>query len=148
MHRLLSAILLCGCAADQPAPQTSEVGVTVLPVASATTPAPLSHSSATAGRTSSAPSAPDRQAAERYFAEARSLLNSGQVEQACALFQKSLEAEVAIGTMLNLAACHEQLGNIPEACSAYREVQAQARGLGQDDRGAFALARADELGCR
>ena len=76
------------------------------------------------------------------------MMNNGQVEQACALFQKSLEADLAIGTMLNLADCNEKLGNIPAACNAYRDVEAQARGLGQEERGEFARARAEKLGCR
>lgn len=146
--RVLPFVIVIGCAPDRAATPTSEVGVTVLPVSSTTAPAPLGYASATPDVHGPPPATRDPVAAERYFTEARSLLSSGQVEQACALLQKSMDADPALGTMLNLGDCNEKLGNIPAACNAYRDVEAQARGQGQDARGELAPARAEKLGCR
>lgn len=138
------------CAAEPPPPPATEVGVTVLPVASAVTTTSAKHAvvEPTEPVTSVPPGARDPVAAERFFGEARSLMSSNRVEQACALFHRSFELDPAIGTMLNMADCDEKLGNIAGACDAYREVEAQARRLGQDTRGEVARSRAEKLGCR
>lgn len=148
MKRLLLTMLLAGCAAERAAPQATDVGITVLPVASSTTRAPLAHVEVMPAETSAPPRTGDRAAAERYFTEARSALAAGRVPEACSLFAKSLEAEPAIGTMFNLADCNEKLGNLSAACNAYRDVEVQARGAGQDSRGELARSRAEKLGCR
>ncbi len=147
MRHLLFALLLAGCAADKATSQPTDVGITVLPVASSKTALP-----ATARVRTETPSANpnerDPVVAERYFSEARSLMSKGQVEQACGLFQKSMDADPALGTMLNVADCNERLGNIAAACNAYRDVEAQAGAAGQDARGELARSRAEKLGCR
>lgn len=148
MRQVLFTLVLAGCAADQPAPQTSEVGVTVLPVTSTATAAPLSYASTKPELATPTATAVDREAAERYFTEARSMMQSGKVELACGLFQRSFDADPALGTLLNLGDCNEKLGNILAACNAYRDAEAQARGAGQDARGEVARSRAEKLGCR
>lgn len=147
MRRLLLTLTLVGCAADRSELQTTEVGITVLPVAS------QAQSSADRVRTrppstTSTPAGGSREEAERYFTEARSAMAANRVEEACGLFRKSFEADPAIGTMLNLGDCNEKLGNIPAACNAYRDAEAQARPLGQGDRAELARTRAQNLGCR
>jgi hypothetical protein len=150
MKLAIPFVLLAACAGEKPAPETSDVGITVLPVAS-TEPKPLGprlQISAPTSPAATTPSPEDRAIAERYFSEARALMQTNRVAEACELFQKSLSAEVAIGTMLNLADCNEKLGNVLAACNGYRDVEAQARVTGQDDRAELAKERAKNLGCR
>jgi hypothetical protein len=146
---LIAIALSTSCAADNAATPASEVGITVLPVSSASEPAPLARVETSAVASASPDVGPrDPVAAERDFTEARSLMNSGRVDEACALFSRSYEADPALGTLFNIADCQEKLGNIPAACKAYREVEVEALRQKQDTRGSVARLRAEKLGCR
>lgn len=97
--------------------------------------------------TSPPPPAPasSQSAAQQFFEDGRRAMAAGDLATACLMFERSVAADPAIGSMLNLAACQEKLGNKPLACRAYRKAEAMA--AGQDDRRMFAADRARALGC-
>jgi hypothetical protein len=63
---------------------------------------------------------------ERLFLEGRQLLEQGKVDEACAAFQASYEAEHALGSLLNLANCEEQRKKFRAALARWREAAANA----------------------
>jgi tetratricopeptide (TPR) repeat protein len=69
----------------------------------------------------------DNERADRLFLAARKLLEEGNLEQACAMFEEALRYNPqAIGTRLNLARCEERRGRIASAVAMYREVADRA----------------------
>lgn len=143
----LTLAVLAGCGADKPVTETSEVGITVLPVASASIRPPLGHVQPTPAHTTPGPVG-KRETAEQYFNQGRDHWAAGRFQEACAAFQASYEAEASLGTLLNLGNCNEKLGNVEAACNAYRDAEVQAKSMGQDERSQLARARAQNLGCR
>lgn len=87
----------------------------------------------------------DRTLAEALFRDAKKLMQAGQIGEACAKFAESQRVAPAIGTLLNLAACHEKLGRIASAWGEYSAVASQAAKTGDDDRGNFARQRVAAL---
>lgn len=65
-------------------------------------------------------------AADQLFDEGRALITSGQVAAACAKFEASLARDAALGTLLNLGLCWEQLGRVHDAIGALEHVVADA----------------------
>src|SRR5258707_389594 len=65
--------------------------------------------------------------AQALFEEARALMNSHHVEEACLKFAESQRLDPASGTLLNLAVCHEKQGKTATAWSEYNDVVAAAR---------------------
>jgi len=84
-------------------------------------------------------------AAEALFVEGRRLMAEGRTAEACRKFADSQALDRAPGTLLNWARCLEQIGRTASAWTAYREAAALARGHGQPERSAFALAQAQRL---
>jgi hypothetical protein len=71
--------------------------------------------------------------AEQLFVEAKSLMQQGKIEEACAKFRASHKLDpTATGTLLNLALCHEQLGKNASAWSEFRAVSGESAGRRQD----------------
>ena len=60
--------------------------------------------------------------ASRLFAEGRELAKRGDHAAACQAFIESYALEPAVGTLLNLARCDEELGAPARAWVKYREV--------------------------
>lgn len=93
------------------------------------------------------PDARAKAQAETLFNEGRTLLDAGDVAQAC----PKLEAAVALtqgealGGKLVLARCYEQSGRLASALGLYGEVAARADAAGQGDRAREARAKRDQL---
>lgn len=84
-------------------------------------------------------------AAEALFREAKALMDTGATEEACAKFAASQRVDPAIGTLLNLARCHEQLGRTASAWAEYIEAATEARRARQSARQAEAEQRVAAL---
>jgi serine/threonine-protein kinase len=82
--------------------------------------------------------AQDKAAADAAFRDGRALMEAGRYAEACSKFQLSNELDPAIGTVLNLADCHEKQGRTASAWAEFNEVA--ERGARQADQ----RARADE----
>jgi hypothetical protein len=65
--------------------------------------------------------------ADQLFREARALLDQGRYQEACRLFERSLEIEPSPGTLLNLGNCHEQAGDLARAYTTFERAIADAR---------------------
>lgn len=85
----------------------------------------------------------DPVAAEALFRAGRTAADRGDYVSACAKFAESHRLDPAVGTLLNLGICNEQLGKIATAWQIYREV-AQRLPPG-DERIAIASTHASAL---
>jgi tetratricopeptide (TPR) repeat protein len=79
--------------------------------------------------------------ADVLFAQGRDLLEKGQLGEACAKLKKSEELAPAVGTLLNLGYCWEQLGRFRSSMEAYAEAEVLAGKTGDAKRSAFAQER-------
>ncbi|HVJ21537.1 MAG TPA: hypothetical protein VM686_39270 [Polyangiaceae bacterium] len=79
----------------------------------------------------------ERALAEAFFQDGRRLFDEGKVAEACAKFGESQRIAPAVGTLLNLAVCHEKQGLLATAWAEFTTVSAQASG----ERKAFAQER-------
>lgn len=79
--------------------------------------------------------------ADALFAEGRDLLEKGRFAEACEKLQKSEELSPAVGTLLNLGFCWEQLSRMRSAMEAYAEAEVLARANKDEKRAAFAQER-------
>ncbi|WP_437971485.1 hypothetical protein WMF04_20210 [Sorangium sp. So ce260] len=89
--------------------------------------------------------AAEESAAERLFREGRALLVEQRFAEACPKLEESQRLEPSLGTKLNLAFCHERLGNVATAWVGFQEALITARTAGDAAREAFARARLDAL---
>ena len=62
----------------------------------------------------------DTAMAEALFQAGRACLERDRVEEACAKFSESQRLEPKLGTLLNLATCHEKLGKTASATDRCR----------------------------
>lgn len=83
--------------------------------------------------------------AEALFRAAQQLLTEGKVHEACEKFAASQRVQHAVGTTLNLAACHEKEGRTATAWSEYADANAEALRGGDSARAAFAQRHHDQL---
>jgi hypothetical protein len=60
--------------------------------------------------------------ADVAFKRGRDLFKGGKYTEACAQFEKSQQLDPQLGTLFNLAQCHEKIGKLASARAAYREV--------------------------
>jgi hypothetical protein len=86
--------------------------------------------------------------AEALFEDGRALMESGRTEEACAKFAMSLRIEPKLGTLLNLAVCHETTGKTATAWAEFTEARTRAAQSNQPDRVDFAREHADALAPR
>lgn len=84
------------------------------------------------------------QAADQLFREGQTLLQAGKFSEACLRFERSLRIEQALGTLLNLAYCHEHEGRLGAAWDEYRQAAELARGR-NEARYDFAVRRRQEV---
>ena len=60
--------------------------------------------------------------ADAAFQRGRALMDKGEIAQACVEFEASMRFEAQMGTLYNLALCHEQLGKVATAYSEFKEL--------------------------
>jgi hypothetical protein len=85
--------------------------------------------------------------ADALFDEGLKLFDAGKIHEACERFEASFRVDPALGTLQNLATCHEQDG---KTATAYREFldlaeQAKKAGAGQKAREILGRSRAEAL---
>jgi hypothetical protein len=83
--------------------------------------------------------------AEALFRKAQDRMAQSDVDAACALFAQSLAADSALGTLLNLAACHEKQGKTATAWTEFAAAQARAASADDARRATFAKLHVDGL---
>lgn len=86
----------------------------------------------------------DAAAAEALFRRARDAIRLNDYATACPLFAESQRLDPSVGTLMNLAACDEQLGELAEAWERWHEAIEQLQRAG-DSRLQTARDRADAL---
>ena len=80
--------------------------------------------------------------ADELFKEGLRAFDAGNVAPACDAFTESQRLGPKLGTLLNLALCHEHQGRTATAWSEYASCAAWATQLGQKDRREFANSHA------
>ncbi len=86
--------------------------------------------------------------ADALFLEGRALLQQGKHAEACAKLTRSNRIAPAVGTLINLGFCSEQLGRMLSAMEAYSEAEILARRAGDIKRATFALERIADVSPR
>jgi hypothetical protein len=84
-------------------------------------------------------------AAEALFKEGKRRLKAGELGEACRLFAESQHLDPTPGTLLNVAACHEQQGKHATAWAEFLAASRQADAHGDKGRGGEARRRASLL---
>lgn len=64
--------------------------------------------------------------AEELFVHGRAAMDRGDLPRACELLEASLKQEDTLGTLLNVAICHEKLGRLATAWGEFRAVEQRA----------------------
>ena len=72
--------------------------------------------------------------ADALFREGRALIEAGNFDAACPKFEESQRLDPGLGTLLNLAACYEQVGKLASALTAFRSAEEQARAAGPGEK--------------
>src|SRR3954471_21118490 len=76
--------------------------------------------------------------AESLFREGKRLSGEKNFAQACPKFQESYRLDPGLGTLLNLATCHESEGKLASAWAEFSEASSQAKRQSDNDRGQLA----------
>jgi hypothetical protein len=87
----------------------------------------------------------DIAAAEVLFNDGQKLFDAGKIHEACEKFQESYTQDPAIGTMINLARCHEKEGKTASAWAEYKTVETLASRANQPQRQQYAHDEAAKL---
>jgi hypothetical protein len=87
----------------------------------------------------------DPATAESLFDEGKLLMRQGRYVEACPKFEESQKIDAGLGTKFQLANCWQQLGRTASAWGLFREVESEARALGQVGRERVAHDRAVAL---
>jgi hypothetical protein len=91
--------------------------------------------------------AADTAAADALFSEAKELVAKKMYAEACPKFEASYKLDRAVGTLMNLADCHENTGRIATAWAEWGEAFEWLKREG-DKRSEFATSRRDALAPR
>jgi hypothetical protein len=91
------------------------------------------------------PTVADRAVAESLFQDGRRLLEQGEVSTACTKFAESHRLAPALGSLLNLAACHERDGKTASAWIEFSEAATLSERAKEHERAAYATERAKAL---
>lgn len=84
------------------------------------------------------PSSDERVLAETLFSAGRSLMQEGRTSEACRKFEASQSVAPALGTLLNLALCHEKEGRLATAWVEFKQGLVLALEKGDSEREEFA----------
>lgn len=91
---------------------------------------------------------PGNIAARQLFEAGRSLIAQNKRGEACELFERSARLDRAAGTVLNLADCAEQAGQLEQADALYAEAALEFTRAGSEPRARFARERQQALRAR
>ncbi len=80
----------------------------------------------------------DAAMAESLFREGKRLSGEHKFAEACPKFQESYKLDPGLGTLLNLATCHESEGKLASAWAEFSEASSQAKRQGDNDRAQLA----------
>lgn len=83
--------------------------------------------------------------ADGLFKSAREAMAKRDYAEACPLFERSHQAEAALGTLLNLADCYEKLGRTASAWLRFNEARDWAKRNRETQRENYAQQRAAAL---
>jgi hypothetical protein len=86
--------------------------------------------------------------AEALFREGRQLMARGQFPDACPKLAESQRIDPQIGTLINLAACHDAEGKTASSWAEYSDAAAQAVRSGRADHESLARRKAAEVQIR
>lgn len=86
--------------------------------------------------------------ADRLFDEGRALAAAGDFAAACEKFAASLELDHSLGTMLNLADCHEKQEHLREAWRLFTAVALESARSADTKRTTFARERAASVAAK
>lgn len=84
--------------------------------------------------------------AQSLFEKGRSLMQAGEIAQACGLFAESQRLDPSAGTLLNLAVCHESEGKIATAYVELNRALSQSIADHRPDRERIAREHIDKIG--
>lgn len=84
-------------------------------------------------------------AADQLYKEARALAQKGDYATACPKFEASYKLDRAVGTLLNLADCHEHIGKTASAWAEWNEAIELAKRNKDDVREKFATKRRNQI---
>jgi hypothetical protein len=87
----------------------------------------------------------DAALAQSLFDEARQLMIANRFDEACPKLAESHRLDPALGTLLNLAVCNEQLGKTASAWAEYRDAESVAKREGRSERASYAHGHAAAL---
>ncbi|MBW2522978.1 MAG: hypothetical protein JRI23_02325 [Deltaproteobacteria bacterium] len=91
------------------------------------------------------PGATDKAAAEALFQRGKAHLEAGDTEAACSQLEASQKLDPAVGTLLFLGDCYEQLGRSASAWATFEEAASLAARQDQPQRERIARIRAAAL---
>lgn len=102
----------------------------------------------TASARGAEPSGADRALATELFERGRALMAEGRHAEACRTLEESQRLDPGLGTLLNLAICHETMGKTATAWAELHEALALAERSGHADRVELAERHIAGLGPR
>lgn len=93
----------------------------------------------------SEPSASDKALAESLFQQGRKALEAKDYDDACPKFAESYRLSGRLGTLLNLATCHQKQGKTASAWAEFTEAAAMAKAEKRREREKYARKQASAL---
>lgn len=91
------------------------------------------------------PDSTDTALAEALFRDGRTLMKDKKYEEACPKFEESYRLVAKLGTLLNLAACHDEQGKTGSAWGEYTKAITEAKTANEEERVQFAREKLDAL---
>ena len=87
----------------------------------------------------------NRALAVTLLQQGKELMAAGNLAEACPKLEESYRVDPDLGTLLNLALCHDQAGKVATAWTELTAAAAEARRTNQPDRASLAERRAAAL---